>query len=362
MPHPTSSTVHGPPAALPPESESQILRAIFRSTRKCCPSAFFALTSPIKLYIVGNKQTKKPAQNRIAGELQSTPANKSAAAAPKTGIIATFGSIRQKDETPPPHPARSLLHRRRFGTTQSPIRPAARRRAGENARRRYTIRRQTSARAATPPYYESLVGQRILFYPRDIHADLRPAAYFNFLAETPAVVRIDTALAAQTPQKGPPRGFPDRHPLQRYLPSPVLQRRNDSRLRMHDNGVARSRTGPLSDGSRNGLVHPGGSHRRKNLRNNRPQDTQNPGSRRSGFSGSDPKREKHSIGMRHAGKTKRTCGTNITRSPSKGWSRSTMRHTSAGSSSSRSANPKLRDMFPDTSDCRPRPCRAKRTG
>lgn len=41
-------------------------------------------------------------------------------------------------------------------------------------------------------YYESLVGQRILFYPRDIHANLRPVAYFNFLAETPAVVRVDT--------------------------------------------------------------------------------------------------------------------------------------------------------------------------
>ena len=39
-----------------------------------------------KLYIVGNKDKKKPAQNRIAGELQSTPANKSAAAAPKTGL------------------------------------------------------------------------------------------------------------------------------------------------------------------------------------------------------------------------------------------------------------------------------------
>lgn len=90
-------------------------------------------------------------------------------------------------------------------------------------------------------------------------------------------------MATQTPQKGPPRGFPDRHPLQRYLPSPVLQRRNDSRLRMHDNGVARSRTGPLSDGSRNGLVHPGGSHRRKNLRNNRSQDTQNPGRGVPGF-------------------------------------------------------------------------------
>ena len=31
----------------PPESESQILRAIFRSTRKCWPSAFLALTSLI---------------------------------------------------------------------------------------------------------------------------------------------------------------------------------------------------------------------------------------------------------------------------------------------------------------------------
>ena len=34
----------------PPESASQILRAILRSTRKCCPSAFFALTSLIFVF------------------------------------------------------------------------------------------------------------------------------------------------------------------------------------------------------------------------------------------------------------------------------------------------------------------------
>ena len=41
-------------------------------------------------------------------------------------------------------------------------------------------------------YYRGLIGQRILFYPRDIHANLRPIAYFNFLAEQPAIVGIDT--------------------------------------------------------------------------------------------------------------------------------------------------------------------------
>ena len=56
-------------------------------------------------------------------------------------------------------------------------------------------------------YYESLVGQRILFYPRDIHADLRPAAYFNFLAETPAVVRIDTVWLRKPRRKVRPEDF-----------------------------------------------------------------------------------------------------------------------------------------------------------
>lgn len=56
-------------------------------------------------------------------------------------------------------------------------------------------------------YYESLVGQRILFYPRDIHADLRPVAYFNFLAETPAVVRIDTVWLRKPRRKVRPEDF-----------------------------------------------------------------------------------------------------------------------------------------------------------
>ncbi len=56
-------------------------------------------------------------------------------------------------------------------------------------------------------YYESLVGQRILFYPRDIHADLRPAAYFNFLAETPAVVRVDTVWLRKPRRKVRPEDF-----------------------------------------------------------------------------------------------------------------------------------------------------------
>ena len=56
-------------------------------------------------------------------------------------------------------------------------------------------------------YYESLVGQRILFYPRDIHADLRPVAYFNFLAETPAVVRVDTVWLRKPHRKVRPEDF-----------------------------------------------------------------------------------------------------------------------------------------------------------
>lgn len=43
MPHPTSNTGHGL-SDVPPPSESHILRAILRSTRKCWPNAFFALT------------------------------------------------------------------------------------------------------------------------------------------------------------------------------------------------------------------------------------------------------------------------------------------------------------------------------
>ena len=56
-------------------------------------------------------------------------------------------------------------------------------------------------------YYESLVGQRLLFYPRDIHADLRPVAYFNFLAETPAAVRIDTVWLRKPRKKVRPEDF-----------------------------------------------------------------------------------------------------------------------------------------------------------
>lgn len=56
-------------------------------------------------------------------------------------------------------------------------------------------------------YYESLAGQRLLFYPRDIHADLRPVAYFNFLAETPAVVRVDTVWLRKPRKKVRPEDF-----------------------------------------------------------------------------------------------------------------------------------------------------------
>ena len=40
MPHPTSNTGAGA-SAVPPDRASQILRAMFRSTRKCWPKAFF---------------------------------------------------------------------------------------------------------------------------------------------------------------------------------------------------------------------------------------------------------------------------------------------------------------------------------
>lgn len=56
-------------------------------------------------------------------------------------------------------------------------------------------------------YYESLVGQRLLFYPRDIHADLKPIAYFNFLAETPAAVAVDTVWLRKPRKKVRPEDF-----------------------------------------------------------------------------------------------------------------------------------------------------------
>lgn len=56
-------------------------------------------------------------------------------------------------------------------------------------------------------YYESLVGQRLLFYPRDIHADLKPIAYFNFLAETPATVAVDTVWLRKPRRKVRPEDF-----------------------------------------------------------------------------------------------------------------------------------------------------------
>lgn len=56
-------------------------------------------------------------------------------------------------------------------------------------------------------YYESLVGQRLLFYPRDIHADLKPIAYFNFLAETPAAVAVDTVWLRKPRRKVRPEDF-----------------------------------------------------------------------------------------------------------------------------------------------------------
>jgi len=56
-------------------------------------------------------------------------------------------------------------------------------------------------------YYESLKGQRILFYPRDIHASLKPVAYFNFLAEEPAAVAVDTVWLRKPRRKVRPEDF-----------------------------------------------------------------------------------------------------------------------------------------------------------
>jgi len=131
-------------------------------------------------------------------------------------------------------------------------------------------------------YYESLVGQRILFYPRDIHADLRPVAYFNFLAETPAVVRIDTVWLRKPHRKVRPEDFRiDTLYSDTYRPRFYKDETTAACgcTTMESHVLGRN----LSDGSRNGLVHPGGNHRRKNLRNNRSQDTQNPGRGVPGF-------------------------------------------------------------------------------
>lgn len=50
-------------------------------------------------------------------------------------------------------------------------------------------------------YYRGLIGQRILFYPRDIKAPLRQIAYFNFLAEQPTIVGIDTTWLVKPRKK-----------------------------------------------------------------------------------------------------------------------------------------------------------------
>lgn len=82
-------------------------------------------------------------------------------------------------------------------------------------------RKAAEAKAETPLYdstsnirvtddmnhYQSLVGQRILFYPRDIHANLKPIAYFNFLAETPAAVGIDTVWLRKPRKRVRPDDF-----------------------------------------------------------------------------------------------------------------------------------------------------------
>lgn len=60
---------------------------------------------------------------------------------------------------------------------------------------------------ADAAHYESLKGQRILFYPRDIHAGLKPVAYINFLAETPAAVAVDTVWLRKPRRKVRPEDF-----------------------------------------------------------------------------------------------------------------------------------------------------------
>lgn len=56
-------------------------------------------------------------------------------------------------------------------------------------------------------HYESLVGQRLLFYPRDIHANLKPIAYMNFLREEPAAVGIDTVWLRKPRKRVRPEDF-----------------------------------------------------------------------------------------------------------------------------------------------------------
>lgn len=56
-------------------------------------------------------------------------------------------------------------------------------------------------------HYESLVGQRILFYPRDMHANLKPIAYMNFLREEPAAVGVDTTWLRKPRKKIRPEDF-----------------------------------------------------------------------------------------------------------------------------------------------------------
>ena len=59
----------------------------------------------------------------------------------------------------------------------------------------------------TEAYYKGLIGQRILFYPRDVKAPLREIAYFNFLAGQPTVVRIDTTWLVKPRKKVRPGDF-----------------------------------------------------------------------------------------------------------------------------------------------------------
>ena len=57
-------------SAVPPDRASQILRAMFRSTRKCWPKAFFALTSPTRQSFYGIR--RRTARRRTAKVTIST--------------------------------------------------------------------------------------------------------------------------------------------------------------------------------------------------------------------------------------------------------------------------------------------------
>ena len=88
----------------PPESESQILRAIFRSTRKCWPSAFLALTSLIlfQQFIitavharsVHDKSAVPPPKRNPASASTRCKAGFEAYAAAKIRIIGVFAKTR----------------------------------------------------------------------------------------------------------------------------------------------------------------------------------------------------------------------------------------------------------------------------